>query len=176
MLSVRELKEADIPLIIEYWLGSKNLFLISMGVDLNKLPTREGMMQMLMEQLGTPVQKKKSYCMIWEHNSQPIGHCNTNPIKFGEYAFMHLHIWNINERKKGLGTQLVKMTLPYFFENLRLKKLYSEPYALNPAPNRTLERVGFELLKEYVTTPGSINFKQPVKRWELKYEKFKNIL
>ena len=70
---------------------------------------------------------------------------------------------------------MVKMTLPYFFENLKLKKMYSEPYALNPAPNRILKKVGFEFVKEYTTIPGSLNFEQPVKRWELTYENFKKI-
>lgn len=35
----------------------------------------------------------------------------------------------------------------------------------NPAPNKTLKKAGFELVKEYVTTPGPINFEQPVKLW-----------
>jgi RimJ/RimL family protein N-acetyltransferase len=64
------------------------------------------------------------------------------------------------------------MTLPLFFERLQLKKLYCEPYALNSAPNKSLEKVGFEFIKEYITIPGSLNFEQPVKRWELSYEKF----
>jgi RimJ/RimL family protein N-acetyltransferase len=102
-----------------------------------------------------------------------MGHCNTNPTFFGNDAYMHLHLWNTDARQKGAGTTLVKMTLPYFFEKLQLKKLYSEPYALNPAPNKTLEKVGFELIKEYITTPGTINFEQPVKRWELSYERYK---
>jgi RimJ/RimL family protein N-acetyltransferase len=64
------------------------------------------------------------------------------------------------------------MTLPYFFDSLQIKRLYSEPYALNEAPNKTLERAGFELEKEYITTPGSLNFEQPVKRWVMTKERF----
>ena len=44
---------------------------------------------------------------------------------------------------------------------------------MNPAPNKTLARVGFEFVKEYVTVPGSINFEQPVNRWEMTREKYK---
>jgi RimJ/RimL family protein N-acetyltransferase len=64
------------------------------------------------------------------------------------------------------------MTLPYFFQNFELKNLYCEPYALNPAPNKTLKKIGFQFVKQYVTIPGSLNFEQEVNRWELKFEDF----
>ena len=110
--------------------------------------------------------------MIWQMDNEPIGHCNVNKIKFGEEAYMHLHLWNSDGRKKGMGAELVKMSLPYFFEKLELKKIYSEPYALNPAPNKTLVKAGFTFVKEYITTPGFLNFEQPVNLWELTYEQF----
>jgi len=172
VLSVREIQETDIERITNYWLKSESSFLENMGVDLNKLPTKEQMTQMLLGQLTTPLDQKRSYCIIWELDNKPIGHSNTNPTTFGEEAFMHLHIWDAVSRKKGLGSELIKRTLPYFFNNLQLKRLYSEPYTLNPAPNRALEKAGFELEKEYTTIPGSLNFEQPVKRWVLTQEKF----
>ncbi|MFN2437858.1 MAG: GNAT family N-acetyltransferase [Chitinophagaceae bacterium] len=175
ILSVREIQEADIDAIVEYWLGSERLFLISMGVDVNKLPTRDQLTKMLLEQMQTPIEQKKSYCIIWQVDGKSIGHSNTNPTVFGKEAYMHLHLWDTKVRKKGFGAELVKMTLPYFFETLKLNKLISEPYSLNPAPNKTLEKVGFEFVKEYITTPGSLNFEQLVKRWELSYEKFKQL-
>jgi hypothetical protein len=60
--------------------------------------------------------------------------------------------------------------------DIPLKKLFCEPYALNPAPNKTLEKIGFEFVKEYITTPGWINFEQPVKLWMMDFEKFKTLL
>jgi RimJ/RimL family protein N-acetyltransferase len=59
------------------------------------------------------------------------------------------------------------MTLPYFFENYSLEELYCEPYALNPAPNRTLAKVGFKLVRQEVTTPGILNFEQEVNLWKI---------
>ncbi|MBC5772645.1 GNAT family N-acetyltransferase [Pontibacter sp. KCTC 32443] len=173
-LSVRELQEQDITLIADYWLKSDSEHLIGMGVDMAKLPTRQQLTQMLQAQLNAPLHEKQSYCVIWEVDSQAVGHSNINKIMFGEEAYMHLHMWRSDIRKQGLGSALVKMSLPYFFENLQLKTLYCEPYALNPAPNKTLQKVGFELEKEYITIPGSLNFEQPVKRWRLSYSKYKS--
>jgi RimJ/RimL family protein N-acetyltransferase len=176
VLSVREIQQTDIDSIAQYWLNADTSFLISIGVDLNKLPTWDQLAQMLSSQINTPIEEKKSYCIIWEVDGRPIGHSNTNPTIYGKEAYMHLHLWDNKVRKRGLGTELVKMTLPYFFENLKLRKLYSEPYALNPAPNKTLQKAGFEFVREYTTTPGTLNFEQPVKRWELSYEKFKQLI
>lgn len=170
LLSVRELQPEDIDLIVRYWLESDAGHLTGMGVDLEKLPKREELQQMLREQIQAPLPEKKSYCVIWEANGEAIGHCNVNKIVFGEEASMHLHLWKGIHRQQGMGTALIRMTLPFFFENLDLKKIYSEPYALNPAPNKALEKAGFNLVKTYRTIPGSLNFEQEVNRWEMNRE------
>jgi RimJ/RimL family protein N-acetyltransferase len=175
ILSVREIQISDIELIASYWLNSEKTHLENMGVDINKLPTKEQFTTYLAAQLETPVKQIDSYCIIWQENNVPIGHSNTRPTLYGKEAFMHLHLWNKETRGKGIGYELVKLTLPYFFENLKLKNLYCEPYALNPAPNKTIQKAGFELVNEHTTTPGAFNFEQPVKRWCLSYEKFKQL-
>ena len=175
VLTAREINPSDVPFIVSYWVDSDPAFLQSMGVDLEKLPTRESLETVLQKQIETPLEEKRSYCIIWEADNQPIGHCNTNPTYYGEEAYMHLHLWDKAERKKGTGLQLLKITVPIFFKNLQLNTLYCEPYALNEAPNKTLERLGFDLEKEYTTIPGSINFEQPVKRWVLSRAKFDSI-
>lgn len=174
-LSVRELESKDIESIIEYWLGAEPAFLEGMGVDLSKMPSREAWESSLNEQLSQAIPDKKSYCIIWQLDGVAVGHSNINKIRFGEEAFMHLHLWRSDIRQKGMGAALVKMTLPYFFENYALKNLYCEPYALNPAPNKTLQKLGFHFVKTYVTIPGWLNFEQPVNLWELSRDQFLNL-
>jgi RimJ/RimL family protein N-acetyltransferase len=171
-LGIREIQKEDIDFIIHYWLDSETAFLEGMGVDLSKIPSRDQWEQMLNEQLNQSYPEKKSYCLIWLMDGKAIGHSNVNKIIFGEEAYMHLHIWENGIRKKGMGTALVKMGLPLFFKNLQLKKIYCEPYALNPAPNKVLGKAGFEFVKTYITTPGFLNFEQPVNFWELTYDRF----
>jgi RimJ/RimL family protein N-acetyltransferase len=175
VLSAREIQEKDIEPIINYWLDSPTSFMRSMGVDINKIPDEEKWREMLTEQISQSYEEKKSYCIIWEVNGKAIGHSNINKIIFAEEAYMHLHIWHEEERKKGWGVSFVKLTIPWFFEKYQLKNLYCEPYALNPAPNKTMQKIGFEFVKEYTTTPGWLNFEQPVKLWIMSYEKFKEL-
>ena len=166
-LSVREIKESDIPIIIDYWFNAEPCFLTGMGGDLNKIPAKEKWYPMLLEQIQLPYKEKKSYAIIWELDGKPIGHCNVNDITLGDQAQMHLHIWYAEERKMGLGVQFIKLSLPYFFTNLQLKKICCDPYALNPAPNKTLHKAGFTFIKEYIGFPGSFSFEQPANHWEI---------
>jgi RimJ/RimL family protein N-acetyltransferase len=171
-IAVREIQIKDIDLIADYWLKSDSAFLIQMGVDLNKLPTRIDLRVMLTEQINASLLDKNSYALIWELNDKQIGHTNVNNIEYGKIATMHLHLWNSTTRKKGLGTELIRMSLPFYFKRLKIKKLICEPYGLNPAPNKTLKKIGFKLIKKYTTTPGALNFEQVVNRWELTQEHF----
>ena len=174
-LSAREMQESDIELIADYWTTADPDFLKGLGVDLSKMPQRAVFVNMLQHQFCLPMEQKRAYVTIWELDGKAIGHCNLNPMTFGGDAHMHLHIWNVNNRKKGMGAALVKSSVDLFFKNIQLQNLFSEPYALNDAPNKTLEKAGFEFQKEYVTVPGSINFEQPVKQWLLTREKWKLI-
>src|SRR5436190_11634651 len=143
-----------------------------MGVDLDKLPKRDDFIQMLTTQIQSDYRNKKSYALIWEVDGKQIGHSNINPIVFGNTAKMHLHIWKPDYRRKGVGTELVRKSLPFYFKNFELKEIICEPYALNPAPNKTLEKVGFKFVKRYTTVPGSVNFEQEVNQWSLSKENF----
>ena len=172
MISVREIQSGDIEFISQYWLNAADAFLIGMGVDLAKMPSQEQWHHLLSTQLSQSYPEKQSYCTIWELDGHAVGHCNVNKIVFGDHGYMHLHLWQADARQRGIGTSLVKMSLPYFFENLQLKKVYCEPFALNPAPNKTLEKVGFQFIKSMVTIPGFLNFKQEVNVWELKKEQY----
>jgi len=90
-----------------------------------------------------------------------VGHSHINDIDYAKEAFMHLHIWNPTQRKSGNGFFFIRESIKIYFEMFKLLKLYSQPYALNPAPNRTLQRVGFKYVKTFETIPSWINFPQP---------------
>jgi len=170
VLSVREMITSDIPHITDYWMSASDAFLTGMGVDLSKMPSAPQWHDMLQQQIGLPYREKQSYGLIWLLNGEPVGHTNINKIKFGEEAYMHLHLWKPELRKMGYGIRFVKLAIPYFFKNMELKKLYCEPYALNPAPNKAMEKLGFRFVREYVTTPGWLNFEQRVKLWVVDVE------
>ncbi len=172
LLWVRESGIDDMEKIVDYFLKSDHDFLSGMGVDVSKLPSKDFWMNRLRLNSQLSNERKEFYYISWLSGDRLIGHSNINKIVPGQDAYMHLHIWDAGTRQKGMGLNLLKMTLPFYFNIFELKELYCEPYANNPAPNRTLEKLGFDFIKSYETTPGWINLYQTVNRWRLTKEKF----
>jgi len=172
LLRVSELQANEIDLIADYWLKSDPIFLKSIGVDLAKLPNRSDFKQMLIGQLQKPIKERNAYCLILKFNEMAIGHCNTNPTKYGDHAYMHLHIWDKKNRAQGHGQKFIQLSIEKFFTNLKINILYAQPFAKNDAPNKILEKAGFQLIEEIEIVPGSINCNQQVKKWKMTTEMF----
>jgi RimJ/RimL family protein N-acetyltransferase len=171
-LSVKVAEENDYKYIVDYFTSADHHFLNGMGVDPLKLPKRQDWLKLLSDNHTKPIEEKNIFYLIWYYNDEPIGHTNINKIVFGEEAYMHLHMWKREIRHKGIGLELMKLSIPHYFNTFKLKTLFCEPYALNQAPNKTLKKLGFTFVKEYETTPGLISFHQSVNRWSLSYEDF----
>jgi len=165
-LKLIPLEESLVEPLANYWSSLSEEALELMGVNASKLPTKEQFVSNISSQLTTPIKEKKAYALIAMLNGEPIGHCNLNPIEFGFSAKMHLHIWNKDNRRSGLGFQMVLNALPIFFDTFQLQEIICEPMASNAAPNKTLQRIGFQFIKKYLTTPGSINYEQEVNQWK----------
>lgn len=169
-VQVRPLAKAEVPLIISYFFTATPEFLRGMGADPDKLPNKTAWAQTLEKEIDLPLKEKKLFYLVWVQNGIPVGHSNLTFLEYGKEAHMHLHLWNPNARKKGLGLEFLNQCIPYYFECFKLKTLICEPYALNPAPNAILPQLGFTKTRTYRTTPGTINFEQEVNRWELNKE------
>ena len=174
-LSVREISDTDFESIVDYFLKADKDFLSGMGVDISKLPKREEWLKSLSEEYQLPVINKKNFYVIWVLSNEAVGHSNINKIIYGQQAYMHIHLWHSDKRQKGLGSEFIKMSLPYYFDNFKIEKLYCEPYALNPAPNMTLSKSGFDFIEQYETVPGWLNFHQPVNKWCMDLKKYQLI-
>ena len=161
-IEVKALNNKYIDNIIDYFVNSDQAFLQSMGIDYSKIPKPEIWKKRLESELIKSNKEKQFYYLVWFLNDKAIGHSNINNIKFGNNAFMHLHIWNKENRQLGKGELLVKESIKTFFNEFNLQELFCQPKSTNRAPNRILEKLGFELIKKYKTIPGEINFEQDV--------------
>jgi RimJ/RimL family protein N-acetyltransferase len=155
----------DYGRMVEYFLSADEPFLRGMGVDPDKLPERDTWLERLLADLLRPDEQKHTFYLGWDCDGHRVGHCNVNQLLYGERAHLHLHLWDAGARRAGLGTELLRQSLPVFFQRFALQRLYCEPYAANPAPNRVLSKAGFRFLERYRTTPGIINFEQDVNRY-----------
>ncbi len=157
----------DYEYMIDYFSTASEGFLRGMGVDPSRLPDREAWLEaVLLDHERSNGEKERSY-LAWIYEDTVVGHASINQIKVGEEAFIHLHLWDDTLRKAGLGTRFFAASAAEFVRLFRLKRLYSEPFSDNPAPNRVLLNAGFRFIKRYRTTPGPINYEQDVNQYVL---------
>jgi RimJ/RimL family protein N-acetyltransferase len=151
--------------MVDYFLDADDEFLRGMGVARSSLPLREDWISSVLRDHDRPDHEKGRAYLAWIYEGVAIGHSSINKIQIGKEAFIHLHLWLRARRQRGLGTTFFRLSAARFAEDFSLKRLYCEPYAENPGPNRALEKSEFRFVKRYRTVPGPINFEQDVNQY-----------
>ena len=166
-LIVRPMELVELRIIIDYFHSASAQDLNRMGVDPDRRPAPDEWFQFFKNDRDRPIQKRESLQLLWLKGGELVGFSTADTIAYSERAKMHLHVLSPDNRQKGLGTTGVKLSAAYYFQSLKLKRLYCEPNAFNTGPNRTLQKAGFRFQKTYETIPGRLNFHQPVTQWVL---------
>jgi RimJ/RimL family protein N-acetyltransferase len=161
---------AQYEAMIDYFLLADDVFLRGMGVERNKLPRRDTWLRDVLADHERPDDKKERFYLAWIYKGEQAGHSSINKIRMGEEAYFHLHLWRPDLRKAGLGTEFSKRCVNFYFERFQLKRLFCEPFAENPGPNKVLPKLGFKFIQRYVTVPGPLNGEQEVNRYVLAVE------
>jgi trans-aconitate methyltransferase/RimJ/RimL family protein N-acetyltransferase len=145
-LRVRSWLEDDIPDIVRYWTTLSNADAQRMGCDLSRVPTSEEYKRTLGEQLQASCETATAFYSMWVVDGMTIGFASLKNIRFGIRGEMHLHIWNADQRGKGIGGRLFCLSAIDFFERFKVGEIICEPGASNPYPNRMLQKAGFPLI------------------------------
>ena len=164
-LTVREMMDSEVDLLVEYFHSSTPEHLEILGVDPTRLPNPDSLRERLRRECTLPVDQRAMVPVIWLSDDRPIGFSTADKIAYGEQANMHLHVIDPGRRNSGIGAACVHLSVDLYFDRLKLKRLFCEPNAFNVAPNRTLQKAGFKYLKTHKTVPGPFNFHQAVNRW-----------
>ena len=164
---VRAMTLDEVGHIIDYFHSSAPEHLEMMGVDPTRLPSPAAWRDRFARELTLPPAERSVLMVIWLDGERCIGFSTADKITFGDQAHMHLHIIEPGRRGQGGGVECVRRSAAFYFETLRLKRLFSEPNAFNIAPHRTLQKAGFKYVKTHMTVPGPLNFHQAVTQWVL---------
>jgi RimJ/RimL family protein N-acetyltransferase len=164
-LTVREMMDSEVDLIIEYFQSSTSEHLETLGVDPSRLPPVESWRERLRRESTLPVERRAVVLVTWPSDDRPVGFSTSDKIRYGEQANMHLHVTEPEHQHQGIGVDCVRRSVDLYFERPKLKRLFCEPNAFNVAPNRTLQKAGFKYLKTHMTVPGPLNYHQAVTRW-----------
>lgn len=156
-LSIRSLEEKDIPSIVNYWFENTDENLLQMGADKTKLSSQIEFASSLQTICNTPLDKAKSYYMVWLIDDKPVGYNALKDILKNEIGHIHLHMWNAEYRGKGYGAKLFCMAALEFYKMFNLKMMLCEPRSSNPIPNKMLCRIGFKKWKTYLSTSSELS-------------------
>jgi len=166
-ITVREMTLAEHMLVADYWGNTSDSYLLALGVDKAKMPSREAWAETLTDQFYTSLTQRHMFYLGWEYDGGLVGHSNLSPFAYGKTGMIHMHIWDDGNRGQGIAKSCLAQSISMFFKILNLEMIICDPYAHNPAPNRILQGLGFRSVKRYWTTPGPINLKQEVNRYEI---------
>jgi RimJ/RimL family protein N-acetyltransferase len=164
-LTIREMKATEVDLIIDYFHTATPEYLETLGVDPTRFPPPQAWRDRFHREGELPFDQRSVVPVIWLSGDRPVGFSTSDKIRYGEQANMHLHVTDPERRHQGVGAECVQRTVDFYFEHLKLKRLFCEPNAFNVAPNRTLQKAGFKYLKTHMTVPSPLNFHQAVTRW-----------
>jgi len=160
----------EVHLRVDYFHDASDDYLAALGVDRARLPSRTDWQESMRSDLSRPVCERSMHFLVWELEGRVVGFSTADRIVAGDEAFMHLHILDPGRRRGGLGARFVRLSGEEYIRVLRLERVFSEPNALNVAPNRALQRAGFRYVLSRRCTPSPINFLQVVTRWVLERE------
>ncbi|WP_419420209.1 GNAT family N-acetyltransferase [Legionella sp. D16C41] len=155
-LSIRALREEDIPNIVNYWFENNDANFIRMGADKAKLNSPIKFAHSLQAICSAPLKEVASYYLVWLINEKAIGYSALKDILRDEIAHMHLHMWDVESRGKGYGAKLFCMAALEFYKIFNLKMILCEPRSSNKLPNNMLTKIGFKKWKTYLSTSSEL--------------------
>jgi RimJ/RimL family protein N-acetyltransferase len=169
-LTVRPMQLEEVSVVIDYFHGASAEQLETLGVDPTRLPEPTKWRQLYEHEFAQPVDRRRGFMVLWELEGRTIGFSTVDKLKYGNEAYMHLHVVDPGLPQAGHGSACVRRSVDIYFETLELQRLYCEPNAFNTAPNRALQKAGFRYVKTHMTVPGPLNFHQAVTRWVVERE------
>lgn len=171
LVSVRDLTEADIPPLLNYWFRSPPGFIEAMGVDPGKLPSEEEMRG----NIAMRIREQVGNALIIQHGSDAIGMHTINPPHEGDFGIFHAHIWIPEFRGRGVGLICYPLACRKFIERFNLKRILFKTPVQNTSAIRVKEKLGIRCIGEETVGFGIIREGTRAKVFELMREEAANL-
>lgn len=168
-ISVRDLSEADIPLVLDYWFRSPPGFIESLGADLGKFPAEaqfaESLRQRVRANEGRKDSKLSSLAIL--HDGRFIGFHNLNELQEGDSGVFHAHISHPDFRRRGVAECSYPQACRVFLQRFNLKRILFKTPLQNAGAIRVKEKLGIRYVGEEVVDFGVMRAGTVAKVYEL---------
>ncbi len=171
-ISVRDLSEADIPFVLEYWFRSPQGFIESLGADPTKLPPEAEFADSLRQRVRTNQTRvdSKLNSLAIVHDGQFVGFHNLNPLTEGDFGVFHAHISRPEFRRRGVAECSYPQACRIFLRRFDLKRILFKTPVQNVGAIRVKEKLGIRCIGEELVDFGIIRPGTLAKVYELTRE------
>jgi RimJ/RimL family protein N-acetyltransferase len=171
-VSVRDLSEAEIPLVLDYWFRSPPGFIESLGADPSRLPPEAQFADTLRQRIRTnetlAASKLNALAILYE--GQSVGFHTLNPLTEGDFGIFHAHIARPEFRRRGIAECSYPQACRVFLRRFDLRRTLFKTPVQNAGAIRVKEKLGLRCLGEELVDFGIIRPGTLAKLYELTRE------
>jgi RimJ/RimL family protein N-acetyltransferase len=136
---LRDLTPDDIPPIVDYWLLAPEEYLVFMGVDRNRLGSREVIHQRYLNAIRTDDPAQFSISLAVTLDERLVGYALLNRYS-EDVNYSHWHIIDPGLRARGLSTALYPFRIKAYFDLAPISQLIHQTRTRNLGVNRMLDK------------------------------------
>ncbi len=168
-VSVRDLREEDVPFVLDYLFRSPPGFIESLGADPAKLPPESQFASTLRERIATNSGRASSKlnALAILHEGSFVGFHILNPLVEGDHGIFHAHIARPEFRRRGIGELSYPQACRIFLERFDLQRILFKTPRQNAGAIRVKEKLGIRFLREETVDFGIIRAGTRARVYEL---------
>ncbi len=136
---LRDITAADVPGIVEYWIGAPDEHLTSMGVERQRIGTQEDIYRRFANAIRTGDARQSSIALGITLDERLVGYTLLNRYS-DDVNYSHWHIIEPNLRAKGLSSALYPYRIKAYFHLTPIVHLIHQTRTTNVGVNRMLDK------------------------------------
>ena len=152
---LRDLTPADLAAIVDYWLLSPNEYLTFMGIDRQRLGSREAIHERFSHAIRSGDLGQSAISLAITLDERFVGYTLLNRYS-EEVNYSHWHIIVSNLRAKGLSTALYPYRIKAYFDLAPISQLVHQTRTRNVGVNRMLDKFIPVSETKYIEKPDGV--------------------
>lgn len=152
---LRDMEEADVQSIVNYWYGNDPAYLQSLGVDLKKLVSKDEIERRLLSSISEGASNRTRAYFIVSSGRELVAYTNLN-FRSADEAVAHFHILKRGIRSKAVAYHLFVEAIKTFFNLFPITVVVMQTSPENERINHFLQKFGLTHRKERLSDPDGM--------------------
>jgi RimJ/RimL family protein N-acetyltransferase len=154
-LVLRDLVESEIEVFVDYWHESPPEYLDFLGVDREKLGTREDTRERFRRSIRSGDPRQERVVLVLTLAGRPIAYANLHFVHPME-NYLHAHVVDPDMRDQGIASLLLLRTLQAVFDSFPIERLIIQTRPTNTRINHVLQKAGLTAETRFIPDPDGL--------------------